>query len=110
VVANGDGLLAPTVTRRLITDISRARPTRRQPPGADQLTAREREVWGLVARGMSNPEIAQKLVVGETTVKTHVTRLLAKLDLRTRVQAVVLAYESGLVNPGQSPDDDGGPE
>jgi DNA-binding NarL/FixJ family response regulator len=104
VVASGDALLAPAVTRRLIEDFSRARPARGQPPpGVDELTPREREVWELVARGMSNAEIAESLVVGETTVKTHVARMLMKLGLRDRVQAVVLAYESGLVSPGQAP-------
>jgi DNA-binding NarL/FixJ family response regulator len=105
VVASGEALLAPAVTRRLIEDFSRARPARgEEPSGADELTPREREVWGLLARGLSNSEIADSLVVGETTVKTHVARVLMKLGLRDRVQAVVLAYESGLVTPGQQPD------
>jgi DNA-binding NarL/FixJ family response regulator len=105
VVASGEALLAPAVTRRLIEDFSRARPARGdEPPGADELTPREREVWGLLARGLSNSEIADSLVVGETTVKTHVARVLMKLGLRDRVQAVVLAYESGLVTPGQPPE------
>jgi DNA-binding NarL/FixJ family response regulator len=104
VVASGEALLAPTVTRRLIEDFSRARPAGREPPhGLDELTPRELEVWGLLARGMSNAEIAKSLVVSETTVKTHVARVLTKLRLRDRVQAVVLAYESGLVTPGQAP-------
>jgi DNA-binding NarL/FixJ family response regulator len=103
VVANGDALLAPAVTRRLIEDFSRARPARTdEPPGVDELTPREREVWTLLARGLSNAEIAETLVVGETTVKTHVARVLMKLGLRDRVQAVVLAYESGVVTPGES--------
>ncbi len=103
VVAAGDALLAPSVTRRLIAEFSRTRVARREPPdGLDDLTPREHEVLKLVAAGMSNGEIAQELVVGETTVKTHVAHLLGKLGLRDRVQAVVLAYESGLVNPGQS--------
>jgi DNA-binding NarL/FixJ family response regulator len=102
VVASGESLLAPTITRRLIEDFSRARPSRLEtPPGLDELTPREREVWGLLAQGLSNAEIAERLVVGETTVKTHVARVLMKLGLRDRVQAVVLAYESGLVTPGQ---------
>jgi DNA-binding NarL/FixJ family response regulator len=104
VVASGEALLAPTVTRRLIEDFSRARPGRMEtPPGLDELTPREREVWGLLAQGLSNAEIAERLIVGETTVKTHVARVLMKLGLRDRVQAVVLAYESGIVTPGQSP-------
>jgi len=95
-VANGEALLAPTVTKRLIQEFTRiARRTR--PPELDQLTPRELEVLNLVARGMSNAEIAQELILSETTIKTHVTHVLAKLDLRDRVQAVVLAYESGLV-------------
>ena len=95
-VADGEALLAPTVTKRLIQEFARiARRTR--PPELDELTPRELEVLKLVARGMSNAEIAQELVLGETTIKTHVTHVLAKLDLRDRVQAVVLAYESGLV-------------
>jgi DNA-binding NarL/FixJ family response regulator len=104
VVASGEALLAPTITRRLIEDFSRARPGRMQtPPGLDELTPREREVWGLLAQGLSNAEIAERLIVGETTVKTHVARVLMKLGLRDRVQAVVLAYESGVVTPGQPP-------
>jgi DNA-binding NarL/FixJ family response regulator len=102
VVASGEALLAPTVTRRLIEDFSRARPGRMEtPPALDELTPREREVWGLLAQGLSNAEIAERLIVGETTVKTHVARVLMKLGLRDRVQAVVLAYESGVVTPGQ---------
>ena len=104
LVASGEALLAPTVTRRLIEDFSRARPGRVEaPPGLDELTPREREVWGLLAQGLSNAEIAERLFVGETTVKTHVARVLMKLGLRDRIQAVVLAYESGLVTPGQPP-------
>jgi DNA-binding NarL/FixJ family response regulator len=99
VVAGGEALLAPSVTSRLIAQFARGRAPA-PPPGLDELTAREREVLGLVARGLSNAEIAAELVVGDTTVKTHVARLLAKLGLRDRVQAVVLAYESGLVRPG----------
>jgi DNA-binding NarL/FixJ family response regulator len=104
VVATGEALLAPSVTRRLIEDFSRARPGRMDtPPGVDELTPREHEVWGLLAQGLSNAEIAERLVLGETTVKTHVARVLMKLGLRDRVQAVVLAYESGVVTPGQPP-------
>jgi DNA-binding NarL/FixJ family response regulator len=103
VVAAGDALLAPAITRRLIEDFSRARPPRPEtPPGLDELTPRELEVLGLLARGLSNAEIAESLIVGETTVKTHVARVLMKLGLRDRVQAVVLAYESGVSVPGRS--------
>jgi RNA polymerase sigma factor (sigma-70 family) len=98
IVASGDALLAPTVTRRLIDELVEARRRRATPPPAlDSLTPREREVLQLVAQGLSNVEIAELLVVEETTVKTHVSRLLAKLGLRDRVQAVIFAYETGLV-------------
>jgi DNA-binding NarL/FixJ family response regulator len=98
VVAGGEALLAPSVTSRLIEQFARTRARRPEPPpGFDELTARELEVFDLVARGMSNAEIAASLVVSDSTVKTHVARLLAKLGLRDRVHAVVLAYESGLV-------------
>jgi DNA-binding NarL/FixJ family response regulator len=101
VVAGGEALLAPSVTSRLIEQFARTRAgALADPAGLDELTARELEVFRLVARGLSNAEIAAELVVGETTVKTHVARMLAKLGLRDRVQAVVLAYESGLVSPG----------
>jgi DNA-binding NarL/FixJ family response regulator len=101
VVAGGDALLAPSITSRLIEQFARSRTvSSAPPPGLDELTARELEVFKLVARGLSNAEIAAALVVGDTTVKTHVARMLAKLGLRDRVQAVVLAYESGLVSPG----------
>jgi DNA-binding NarL/FixJ family response regulator len=104
VVAEGEALLAPSVTKRLISDFSAARAAKaaeeNPPAGLDELTTREMEVFKLIARGMSNHEIATELVVGETTVKTHVARILMKLGLRDRVQAVVLAYESGLVQPG----------
>jgi DNA-binding NarL/FixJ family response regulator len=101
-VAAGEALLAPTVTRRLIEEFARIGPSRRaRPAELDELTPRELEVLGLVARGMSNAEIADALVLSGTTVKTHVTRVLMKLGLRDRVQAVVLAYESGLVTPGR---------
>ncbi|MFV2179180.1 response regulator [Actinomadura sp. LOL_016] len=98
VVATGEALLAPTVTRRLIGEFARLRP---RPPSAalDVLTPRETEVLRLVAEGLTNAEIAARLVVGEETVKTHVSRVLRKLDLRDRVQAVVTAYETGLVLP-----------
>ncbi len=101
VVAAGDALLAPSVTRRLIADFTR-RPAAGAPPpaGLAVLTARETEVLRLIARGLSNAEISDTLVIAEQTTKTHVGRILAKLGLRDRAQAVVLAYESGLVTPG----------
>jgi len=102
VVARGDALLAPSITKRLIHEFSRAAPAAQPPPGFSELTAREVEVFKLVARGMSNAEIAAELVVSETTVKTHVARLLMKLGVRDRVQAVVLAYESGIAVPGST--------
>ncbi|QEU95593.1 response regulator transcription factor [Streptomyces kanamyceticus] len=101
VVAAGEGLLAPTVTRRLIAEFARIRPgrTAARAPRVDALTPRETEVLRLIAEGLSNPEIAARLHVGEETVKTHVSRVLGKLGLRDRTQAVVAAYESGLVVP-----------
>jgi DNA-binding NarL/FixJ family response regulator len=103
-VASGDALLAPSVTRRVIEEFVRRPPTsvRTLPPKLAELTARELEVLRLIARGLSNAEIATELFVSETTVKTHVAHVLAKLGLRDRVQAVVLAYESGLVEPGDA--------
>lgn len=102
VVAAGDALLAPSVTRQLIAEFARQQPVdAAPPPELDELTDREREVLGLMAKGLTNAEIAEALVLGETTVKTHVGRVLTKLHLRDRVQAVVLAYETGLVRPGQ---------
>jgi DNA-binding NarL/FixJ family response regulator len=104
VVAAGEALLAPSVTRRLIAEFaSRPDQAPAPPPALESLTDREREVLVLVARGLSNAEIAEQLYVGETTVKTHVGRVLMKLGLRDRVQAVVLAYEVGLVQPGLGP-------
>ncbi|WP_448642825.1 response regulator [Geodermatophilus sp. URMC 63] len=95
----GDALLAPELVRRLLDDLlTRAAPA--PLPGVEQLTPREAEVLRLIARGLSNAEIAGRLVLGEGTVKTHVARVLAKLGVRDRVQAVVAAYESGLVRPG----------
>jgi len=101
VIAEGDALLAPSVTKRLIHEFSRGAVAQQSAPAAlDELTPRELEVFKLIARGMSNAEIAAELVVSETTVKTHVARVLMKLGVRDRVQAVVLAYESGVVAPG----------
>ena len=106
VVAAGDALLAPAVTRRLVEDFARrpaagSRPGEVRAPGLDRLTPREREVLELIGRGHNNAEIGAELFVGEATVKTHVGRVLMKLDLRDRVQAVIYAYEAGLV--GQTP-------
>jgi DNA-binding NarL/FixJ family response regulator len=104
VVAGGDALLAPSVTRRLIEEFA-ARPTpETQPDGINELTDREVEVLKSLAAGRSNAEIAGALYVSEATVKTHVSHILTKLDLRDRVQAVVVAYESGLVKPGDNYD------
>jgi DNA-binding NarL/FixJ family response regulator len=101
IVAAGDALLAPSITRRLVEEFARSAPTTTQAPGISDLTDRETEVLEAIARGLSNAEIAGALYVGETTVKTHVGRVLTKLGVRDRVQAVVVAYESGLVRPGQ---------
>jgi DNA-binding NarL/FixJ family response regulator len=103
MVSNGDALLAPTITRRLIEEFTTSRSA--DTVDAERLKAlspREAEVFALLARGLSNREVAAHLYVGETTVKTHVTRILTKLDLRDRIQAVVLAYEAGVVTPGHS--------
>jgi len=101
-VASGDALLAPSVTRRVIEEFVRRPPAsvQRPPKEVEELTDRELEVLKQIARGLSNAEIAKELFVSETTVKTHVARVLMKLGLRDRVQAVVLAYESGIVQPG----------
>ncbi|HEX3290038.1 MAG TPA: response regulator transcription factor [Gaiella sp.] len=97
-VAGGDALLSPAVTRRVIAQFTRIpRPT--PPKELDELSERERDVFRLIARGLSNGEIASELFISETTVKTHVTHILAKLGLRDRVQVVVLAYQSGLFEP-----------
>jgi DNA-binding NarL/FixJ family response regulator len=104
VVARGDALLAPNVTKRLIGEFARLRPSRPpQPDRLRELTPRETEVLRHVAEGMSNAEIAERLVVSEETVKTHVSRVLTKLAIRDRAQAVVVAYESGLVTPRSDP-------
>ena len=103
VISRGDALLSPTITRRVISEFVKGTGPKPQAqfPRLDDLTAREREVLMLIARGLSNAEIAKALFVSETTVKTHVARILMKLNLRDRVQAVVLAYESGTVQPGE---------
>jgi DNA-binding NarL/FixJ family response regulator len=101
VVARGDALLAPNVTRRLIAEFARlGTGTAPTSAGLDALTARERDVLELIARGLTNAEIAQRLIVGEATVKSHVAHVLQKLAVRDRTQAVIAAYESGLVRPG----------
>jgi DNA-binding NarL/FixJ family response regulator len=102
VVAGGDALLSPTITRRVIEEFLRRPPAsaRTPPPEVEELTARELEMLRYIARGLSNAEIAKAAFVSETTVKTHVARILMKLRLRDRVQAVVFAYEHGLVEPG----------
>ena len=101
-VAEGQALLSPAVTKRVIREFTRIhRPA--APKGLDELTEREREVLSLIAEGRSNAEIGEALFIGETTVKTHVTHVLQKLDVRDRVQAVVLAYQAGLVEPGSDP-------
>ncbi len=98
VVAAGDGMLTPGVTRRVIEAFAKASVPRRS-PALETLTARELEVLRLMARGLSNPEIARQLFISDTTAKTHVSRILTKLNLRDRIQAVIFAYESGLVTP-----------
>ena len=100
MVSAGDALLAPSITRRLIDRFARPAAPVASSPRVSSLTAREREVWTPLARGLSNTELADRLHVTEATVKTHVARLLAKLGVRDRVHAVVLAYELGVVRPG----------
>jgi DNA-binding NarL/FixJ family response regulator len=100
IVASGDALLAPAITRSVIEEFARRAPAPRTPPPAvAELTPREQEVLDLLVRGLSNPEICERLVISEATAKTHVARILQKLDLRDRVQAVIYAYETGLVAP-----------
>jgi DNA-binding NarL/FixJ family response regulator len=102
-VAAGDALLAPSITRRLVEQfVRRPPPGATVPPALEELTERERDVLRLLARALSNAEIAAELVVSEATVKSHVNRILTKLNLRDRAQAIVLAYEIGLVEPGSS--------
>jgi DNA-binding NarL/FixJ family response regulator len=105
VIAQGEALLSPSVTKRLIEEFARqpAPGTRTEVSLPDDLTEREREALELLAHGHSNREIAARMYIGEATAKTHISRLLMKLGVRDRVQAVVVAYESGLVRPGQSP-------
>jgi len=104
VIAEGDALLSPSVTKRVISEFVRGTGPKPEAafPRLDELTARELEVLKAIARGLSNAEIAKELFVSETTVKTHVARILMKLNLRDRVQAVVLAYEAGVVAPGET--------
>ena len=102
-IGEGDALLAPSITRRLIEEFAAPRTPADSTPGLDELTPRELEVFQLLASGMTNNEIAAKLVVGDTTVKTHVARILMKLGVRDRVHAVILAYETGLITPSRPP-------
>jgi len=104
VVAAGEALLSPSITRRLIADYARRPPASERPATLAELTPRELEVLRLVARGLSNSDIARRLVLGEATIKTHVSRIFQKLKLHDRAQAVVHAYESGLVTPGEAAD------
>ncbi len=100
VIAGGDALLSPAITRKLIEDFARRPPPNAAPAALSELTPRELEVLELIAHGSSNADIAGKLVVSDATVKTHVARIFSKLDLHDRAQAVVLAYETGLIQPG----------
>jgi DNA-binding NarL/FixJ family response regulator len=104
IVASGEALLAPTVTRAVIEEFARHAPATppETPLAVTELTPREQEVLDLLVRGLSNPEICERLVISEATAKTHVARILQKLDLRDRVQAVIYAYETGLVAPGSA--------
>jgi len=107
IVANGEALLAPAVTRAVIEEFARRTPQAEAapPPAVADLTAREHEVLALLIRGLSNPEICERLVISEATAKTHVAHILQKLGLRDRVQAVIYAYERGLIRPGASAQD-----
>jgi DNA-binding NarL/FixJ family response regulator len=102
IVASGEGLLAPAITRAVIEEFAKRSPAPPSTPprAVEELTAREREILNLLVRGLSNPEICQRLVISEATAKTHVAHILQKLHLRDRVQAVIYAYETGLVAPG----------
>ena len=106
IIARGETLLAPAVTRAVIEEFTRRPPTKPppSPPALEQLTPREREVFELLVRGMSNPEICKHLVISDATAKTHVARILQKLDLPDRVQAVIYAYETGLITPRREPE------
>jgi DNA-binding NarL/FixJ family response regulator len=108
IVASGEALLAPAITRAVIEEFARHPPATPSvpPPAVSELTPREQEVLDLLARGLSNPEICERLVISEATAKTHVAHILQKLDLRDRVQAVIYSYESGLVAPGSPGDQD----
>ena len=104
IVARGEALLAPAITRMVVEEFARSHPaTRRPPTEIGTLTARELEVLHLLVRGLSNPEICDHLVISEATTKTHVARILQKLGLRDRVQAVIYAYETGVITPGSQP-------
>jgi DNA-binding NarL/FixJ family response regulator len=103
VIAQGDALIAPSVTRRLIAEFAARRDPREPPAPLAELTEREREILALVARGLTNAEIAGRLVISPLTAKTHVSRILRKLACRDRSQLVTLAYETGLINPGDDP-------
>jgi DNA-binding NarL/FixJ family response regulator len=104
IIASGEALLAPSITRAVIDEFARQRPVPSSTPSREleELTPREHEVLDLLARGLSNPEICERLVISEATTKTHVARILQKLDLRDRVQAVIYAYETGLIAPGSA--------
>jgi len=104
IVASGEALLAPAVTRTVIEEFAKQSPAAPTTPpvAVEELTPREREVLDLLVRGLSNPEICERLVISEATAKTHVARILQKLGLRDRVQAVIYAYESGLIAPGSA--------